>query len=34
MYVNENMIPVKTTSGIGGGENDGRCEFKYDIFDT
>jgi hypothetical protein len=29
------MIPVETTSGIGGGkENGGGSEFMYDIFDT
>jgi hypothetical protein len=33
-YVNEKMIPVETVSGIGAiKENDGRGEFKYDIFD-
>jgi hypothetical protein len=36
MYVNGKMIPVETITGIGGGrkkENDGRGDFKYDIFE-
>jgi hypothetical protein len=35
MYVNGKMQPVKTIPGMGEGikENDGRGEFKYDIFD-
>jgi hypothetical protein len=37
MYVNGKMRPAETIPGIGGvgiKENDGRGEFKYDIFDT
>jgi hypothetical protein len=36
MYVNGKMRPVETIPGVGGREikeNDGRDEFKYDIFD-
>jgi hypothetical protein len=34
MYVNGNIIPVKTISGMGEGgiKNDGGSEFKYGIF--
>jgi hypothetical protein len=36
MYVNGNMIPVETISGMVGGEikeNDGGGEFKYNVID-
>jgi hypothetical protein len=36
MNVNGKMIPVETIPGMGKGrikENDGRGEFKHDIFD-
>jgi hypothetical protein len=35
MYVNAKMISVQTIPGMGEGgvkENDGGCDFKYDIF--
>jgi hypothetical protein len=33
MYVNGKMRPAETISEVGGGikENDGGCEFKYDV---
>jgi hypothetical protein len=35
MYINGKMIPVETVPGIrGGGGEQRRGEFKYDIFDT
>jgi hypothetical protein len=33
MYVNAKMIPVETIPRMVAGENDGRGEFEYDIFD-
>jgi hypothetical protein len=34
MYVNGKMIPVEASRNEGIEENDGGCEFNYDIFDT
>jgi hypothetical protein len=37
MYINAEMIPIETVSGIRGGglkERSGGGEFKYDILDT
>jgi hypothetical protein len=31
VYINRKMIPFETIPGIGGIENDGGGEFKYDI---
>jgi hypothetical protein len=37
MYINGKMTSVETIPGMGGGrikDNEGRGEFKFDIFDT